>query len=79
MKKRIDINRVKKALRLLGLRKTKGNGSGHEIWITDDGKQCRPSFRQKEIMINQLYSLGMEMENRGIATRDHFMEILEKV
>jgi hypothetical protein len=72
--KTISTNRLRKALRKLNLQpRQQGNGTGHEIWTDRLGRTCKPMLRKKDVSIADLFSLGLEMESKGIANRRSFM------
>lgn len=52
----------------------RGNGTGHEIWRDQHGRTCRPVLRMKDIPYAVLFSLGKELENKGIGSRKTFLE-----
>lgn len=52
-----------------------GNG-GHEVWRDQHGRKCRPVLRKKDVPYAVLFSLGKELENKGIASRKEFLEAL---
>ena len=47
----------------------RGNATGHEVWIDHHGRTCRPVLRKKDIPYALLFSLGRELENKGLASR----------
>lgn len=53
-----------------------GKNTGHEIWEDVRGRTCKPVLRHKEIPYAILYSLGLEMENKGICTRRAFLQMI---
>lgn len=71
----ISSNRVRKVLRkTFNLRpKTRGNGTGHEVWVAPSGRTFSPLLRKKDISVADLFSIGLEMETKGIAERRTFM------
>jgi hypothetical protein len=73
--KTIDTRRIRKVLReTFNLRpRSQGNGTGHEVWVDSDGRTCKPLLRKKSISVADLFSLGLEMESKGIADRRVFM------
>lgn len=56
---------------------SQGNGTGHELWVDDQGRRCRPVLRNKDIAWPLLYSLGLELEAKGITTRRTFLAALK--
>jgi hypothetical protein len=74
--KQVSARAVRDKLRNLGLRPaTRGDGSGHEIWADRRGRTCRPVLRKRVVAYGILYSLGLEMESKGICTRREFMRL----
>jgi hypothetical protein len=73
--KTIAANQVRYVLRRhFDLRpRAKGNGSGHDIWVDGSGRSCRPVLRHKDIPMAILYSLGLELEAKGICDRKQFI------
>jgi hypothetical protein len=71
----ISSNRVRKVLRkTFNLQpRTRGNGTGHEVWVAPSGHTFNPLLRKKEISVADLFSMGLEMETKGIAERRTFM------
>lgn len=60
-----------------GLRPVRqGNATGHEVWRDPQGRTCRPPLRKKDIAYAVLYSLGTEIESKGIASRKAFFTAL---
>ena len=53
-----------------------GNGTGHEVWGDHHGHTCRPVLRKKDIPYAVCFSLGKELENKGIASRQAFLAAL---
>lgn len=52
----------------------RGNATGHEVWRDQQGRTCRPVLRKRDIPYAVLFSLGKELENKGIASRKAFLE-----
>ena len=72
--KTISTNRLRRTLRRLKLKpRIQGNGTGHEVWTDSLGRTCKPVLRKKDISIASIFSLGLEMESKGIANRRSFM------
>lgn len=75
--KAISARLVTQQLRRLGFRPARhGNGTGHERWINDAGLTCQPVLRRKDVPLAYLFSLGQELEKRGVCTRQHFLAAL---
>jgi hypothetical protein len=70
----IPTNRLRSALHRLNLKpRVQGNGTGHEVWTDSLGRTCKPVLRKKDVNIASLFSLGLEMESKGIIDRKTFM------
>lgn len=69
--KAISARQVRDVLRtVFGLQPShRGDGTGHEVWVDAEGRCCRPALRRKDVSLATLFSLGCEMEAKGIATR----------
>jgi hypothetical protein len=52
---------------------SRGNGTGHDVWIDLNGRTCKPLLRKKSVSVADLFSLGLEMESKGITNRRMFM------
>jgi hypothetical protein len=76
--KTIPSSKVKQVLTSLGLKPVKGKSGGHDIWADLKGRTCRPVLRKKEISLGILYSLGYELENKGIMPRKAFISALKQ-
>jgi hypothetical protein len=74
----IAAKRIERVLRRgLGFRPANaGNGSGHDVWMDSRGRTCHPVLRHKDIAVAVVYSLSMELESKGVATRRQFMQLL---
>lgn len=77
--KGIAARKVRDVLRRqYGLRPLKrGKATGHEIWMDYRGRICHPMLRQKDVPYAALYSLGTELESKGIALRQVFLAMLK--
>ena len=74
--KQVSARAVRDGLRNLGLRPVnRGDGTGHEIWSDRKGRTCRPVLRKRVVAFGVLYSLGLEMQSKGICTRREFMRM----
>ncbi len=76
--KTISTKRVKQVLKKLGFKPVPGNASGHSIWQDNLGRCCRPVLRKKEIGYGVVFSLGLELENKGICDRQKFLHQLRQ-
>ena len=47
---------------------------GHEIWRDDCGRTCKPVFRKSTMNMAALYSLGNELEVKGVCSRKAFID-----
>jgi hypothetical protein len=74
----IAAKRIETVLRRgLGFRPANlGNGTGHDVWTDRLGRTCHPPLRHKDMAIAVVYSLGMELEAKGVVPRRQFMELL---
>lgn len=73
--KTVDRKRVMRMLRNLGLRpRTRGNGTGPEIWENSSGRRCHPRLIRKELSLATVYALGESLESQGICNRQAFMQ-----
>lgn len=67
--------RVIHALETIGLSRCKEGKGGHELWQDKQGNTVSASFHGKnDIAIAYLYSMGDEMERKGMMTRVQFMQ-----
>lgn len=72
--KQVSSRKVRKALMSLGLSKCRsGNGTGHEVWSDATGRRCHPAIRSHDISYAVLFSLGKELEAKGICSRRAFL------
>lgn len=73
--KTVSSNKVRRVLRrCFNLKpRPQGNGSGHEVWIDARGRSCKPLLRKKDVSLADLFSLGREMETKGICDHRIFM------
>lgn len=70
---------VMRTLRGLGFQPASGsNRGGHDLWKDGQGRTCHPvAFKRcNDIPIHFLYSLGLELEIKGVVSR---RELLERV
>lgn len=76
--KTIPARRIREVLRsVFGLRPApQGDGTGHEVWRDATGRCCRPVLRKCDVAYAIAFSLGSEMEAKGIATRRAFLAAL---
>lgn len=78
--KTFSARQVKKVLIYFGLKPTRGNGTGHEIWQDAAGRICRPVLRKKDCSYEMLFNLALEMSGKGIiASRKHFFTTLNAI
>jgi hypothetical protein len=71
----VDTRRIRQVLRnRFNLRpRSQGNGTGLEVWVASNGRTCKALLRKKSVSVADLFSLGLEMETKGIADRRDFM------
>lgn len=72
--KAISSKTLREKLRGLGFQQIPGAKEGHELWMDQCGRTVRPVLRKKDVHIGCLYSLGLEMENKGICRRREFLK-----
>lgn len=75
--KTVATKQVKSVLLKLGLKSTKGNGTGHEQWKNANGNKCLPVLRHKEMSMGSLYCLGEQLESNRICTRREFLSAVQ--
>ncbi len=78
--KAIPTKHLAKALRHLGFQPVGGgHRGGHDTWQDLNGKTCHPvSFsRQHDVPLAHLFSLGLELENKGVCGRAEFMGMVK--
>ncbi len=73
--KTVSSNKVRRVLRRYFSLKpsSQGNGTGHEVWVDACGRSCKPLLRKKDVSLADLFSLGREMETKGICHHRIFM------
>lgn len=80
--KAIPHKKVINTLKQLGFKPSHGSKrGGHDEWIDHNGRTCHPvSFkRQSDVPMAVLYSLGLELENKGICQRRQFLATMKVV
>lgn len=75
--KAIPVKVVRRVLQQLGLQpQPRGNGTGHELWVSPKGRTCKPKLCKKDVDIAVVFSLGKELESKGLASRRAFLGAL---
>ncbi len=74
--KRMSSKIIRQALVSLGFTQTKGKGTGHDTWQNKDGRTCHPVLRKRDIHLGIIYSLGLELEAKGVISRKQFFNII---
>lgn len=76
--KTVSAIKVKAVLHELGLRRGRGKGDGHELWIDASGqRRVHPPLRAKDLHVGLIHSLGLDLQAQGICTRQEFRKRLE--
>jgi len=75
--KAIETKKVRQVLKDLGFKPVPGKANGHALWQDSWGRCCRPVLRSKEIGYAVAFSLGLELENKGICNRQQFLLALK--
>jgi len=71
--------RIKGVLRRLGFKPIAGgNSTGHETWGDCRGKRIHPVFRKNAVHHGVLFSLGLEMEAKGVLSRQRFLQVVKE-
>lgn len=70
----LSAKKVVGVLRTLGFRPARrGNGTGHAVWRDAEGRAVHPVLRHgDDLPIAQVFSLGSELEARGVISRMDF-------
>lgn len=72
--KTVPTKQVSLTLRQLGLAPSNhGNGSSRTVWVDPHGRTCRVPYSGTDLKIAHVYSLGRELESKGICPRRQFM------
>jgi len=66
---------LRKILRRLGFKPSVGGSDGHQIWKDRNGVRIRPVLRKHEVHIAVVYSLGRELESKGVCNRRNFLHM----
>lgn len=75
--KAIPARVVRHVLQQLGLQpRTRGNATDHELWVSFDGRTCKPKLCKKDIPIALVFSLSQELQSKGITSRRAFLAAL---
>jgi hypothetical protein len=70
---------VKSILEDLGFSNSgRGNATGSQFWKDSKGRTCKLLFRDKDIHLGVVYSLGDELESKGVISRKLFVNLLKK-
>ena len=72
--KTVPTKQVSSTLRELGFApRSHGNGTSQTVWADPNGRTCRVPYCGTDLKIAHLYSLGRELESKGICPRRQFM------
>ena len=75
--KAIPARTIREMLWRLGLRpRARGNATGHEVWVSPEGRACKPKLRRKDMPMAVVFSLCREMDSRGIVSSRQFWTAL---
>jgi hypothetical protein len=69
----ISRDRVKTALKAFGFRKSMGNGTGHDVWLDNQGRRCHPVLRHKDVSPGNVLALAREIERLGACPQRAFL------
>lgn len=68
---------VRRVLQQLGLQPhPRGNGTGHQVWVSPEGRTCQPKFCKKDMNMAVVFSLSQELQSKGIVSRRAFLAAL---
>ena len=80
--KTVPTRLVRKVLKKLGLKESspgRRQNSGHVVWVQESSnRSIRPVLRKKEIHFGVIYSMGNELQNKGIIARADFKKLIQQ-
>ena len=59
-----------------GFSPAKGNGTGHDTWVDSRGRTCHPPLRKKEVGYAVVFSLGLELQSKGVVSQRQLCQLL---
>jgi hypothetical protein len=77
--KEFPLEKLIKVLTDLGFSQVKGNGSGHVTLQDRIGRTCHPVFRKRGVNFASIYSLGLELESKGVILRKSFVNLVNNI